>query len=369
MHTLPSASTDGGVFAPVVPLAGLDAAWCDVVLRRAGLLAGGTVTSVTPAPLGAGQTADSFRLTLTYAGVPGPPTLIAKLPAADSRSARLGGAGGLYRGEVMFYSKLAAGLPVATAGVVHAAAGLPAEFTLILEDLAPAAPVDQLVGCSADQAALAVEQAAALHSHSWRDQRLAGLPWLRSIIEAFCRVAERLPTLAARFEREFDGVIPDADLRAALRLVDLADPWRRVLRSATCLWHADFRADNLLFGARGGAVGVAVLDWQTLGYGPGLADVSLFLGGSLTVADRRAHESDLLRLYHSAMVAGGVRDLTFEQCRTHYRLLSVHGVFNALNGAVQVERTERGDQMWRTWVQRHVAHVLDHDGFSLLAQQ
>ena len=37
----------------------------------------------------------------------------------------------------------------------------------------------------------------------------------------------------------------------------------------------------------------AVVDWQTVGWGPAMTDVAYFLGGSLAVEDRRAHEQAL----------------------------------------------------------------------------
>src|SRR5690606_17604900 len=78
--------------------------------------------------------------------------------------------------------------------------------------------------------------------------------------------------------------------------------------------HGDFRVDNLLFGGDR----VAVVDWQTVAHGPGLADLAYFLGASLPVEDRRAHERDLVAGYHQRLTAGGV-DLDFDDCWAGYR--------------------------------------------------
>ncbi len=74
--------------------------------------------------------------------------------------------------------------------------------------------------------------------------------------------------------------------------------------------HNDFRLDNLLFGTAAGGPPVAVVDWQTVGVGPALGDVSYFLGAGLSVEDRRAHEEALVREYHEALLAAGSRATT-----------------------------------------------------------
>jgi hypothetical protein len=52
-------------------------------------------------------------------------------------------------------------------------------------------------------------------------------------------------------------------------------------------------------------------------------DVANCVRGQLEPEVRRTAESQLLRLYHDALVANGVQDYTFEQCLTDYRLATV----------------------------------------------
>ena len=49
----------------------------------------------------------------------------------------------------------------------------------------------------------------------------------------------------------------------------------------------------------------AFLDWQGVCIAPPMDDVAYFIGGALSVADRRTHERDLLKLYLSAAAAAG----------------------------------------------------------------
>lgn len=47
-------------------------------------------------------------------------------------------------------------------------------FIALLEDLGPAGTLEQIGGCTADQASLALGQAAALHGSSWQLDYLRG---------------------------------------------------------------------------------------------------------------------------------------------------------------------------------------------------
>ena len=80
---------------------------------------------------------------------------------------------GAYRGEVSFYADLAATVAVVVPRCHYAAirAGT-GEFTLLLEDLAPAEQGDQLAGCTAAQARAAVVNLAGLHGPRWCDPTL-----------------------------------------------------------------------------------------------------------------------------------------------------------------------------------------------------
>ena len=108
----------------------------------AGVLDGAAVADVSLTPVGTGQMCDSVRLRLTYGGPvpPGaPPSVIAKLPAADAQSRATGLSLRSYETEVRFYQQLAPHLPVRTPRVFHADVEPgTADFVLLLEDLAPA---------------------------------------------------------------------------------------------------------------------------------------------------------------------------------------------------------------------------------------
>lgn len=92
------------------------------------------------------------------------------------------------------------------------------------------------------------------------------------------------------------------------------------------LIHHDYHLGNLIFFEADGASNMMVLDWQDMSIGHGPTDVALFLGTSFSIADRRRHEQDLLKLYYDTLCANGVTDYSFAHCWDDYRL----GMFETL---------------------------------------
>jgi hypothetical protein len=348
------------------------------------------VAAVGVEPLGTGQMCDSYRLTLRYgSGAEGPATLVAKLPAADPTSRATGRALGIYEIEVRFYQELAPALPVRTPAVIHADLedeGETTRFVLLLEDLAPAQPGDQLAGCTATEAAAALDELVRLHAPRWGDPSLDAIPWLHKAPGARQEMlAELLPQVWDAF-RERYGTDLDADVHTAgdalfprlgEHLGADTGPWTVV--------HGDYRLDNLLFPPARAAVGaekparaavgaekparaaapgarVGVVDWQMCAHGPALGDVAYFIGAGLHGGERRAVEEDLVRRYHDGLVAAGVTGFGWDRCWLEYRRSTWAGLIMAVAASMLVERTDRGDQMFLTMARRHARHALDLDG-------
>lgn len=352
----------------VLGAADLDAAWFTGLLRHHGRLEAGSVVDVTSEPFGTGQMAESHRFRLTFDdAASGPASLVVKLPSQDPGSREFGATRGLYEAEVRFYKELAGAVQCAVPVALHSAIAAGGDFTLVMDDLAPARVVDQIAGAEVDDVAAAVEELARLHAGSWGWVELAERPWLRSIVHGYVAVLDQADALVAMFEEKFGDVVPAEDIDQLRALAAAVPEWTARLQEVRCLWHQDFRLDNLLFDANGGRTRVAVVDWQTVGMANGVIDLPYLLGSSLTVERRRASERDLVALYHRTLVAHGVTDYDADQCWDDYRVLAAHGLASLLVGAVSVVRTPRGDEMWRTWAQRQAAQTRDLDTFALLA--
>ncbi len=329
-----------------------------------GQLRGARVTAVQAVPVGTGQVSDSFRLLLRYDGESGlPPTMIAKVPAADPASRSAARAFRTYEIEASFYQQLAPGLPVALARCFHAAheAG-PDDYIVLLEDLAPAAPGDQLAGLTLAEAAAAVGELAALHAAGWERPDLAALPWLnRSSADGTALMLEVVPDLYQGFRDRYAARLEPACVTLLDAFVPLAGRYLAARDEPRTIVHGDFRADNLLFGP----AGPVVLDWQTCSYGPAASDLAYFLASSLTVPARRQHEQALTRRYHEALTGRGVT-LSWSECWDGYRRHAFGGIVMDIIAAMVVQRTRRGDEMFAAMASRHARHALDLDALAML---
>ncbi len=327
-------------------------------------LRGAQVTAVQTTPVGTGQVSDSCRLRLTYdRPVDLPETLVAKVPAADPASRNAARVFRTYEIEASFYGQLAAGLPVALAACYYAGydAG-PDEYVVLLEDLAPACPGDQLAGITPDQAASAIDELAALHAAGWGSQALAGLPWLnRSSPEGAQLMTAAVTGMYPGFRDRYGTRLEPETLPLIEDFLPRTDGYLAARDGPRTIVHGDFRADNLLFGR----VRPVVLDWQTCGFSAGLSDLSYFLASSLQVPDRQRHEEDLVRRYHAELTGRGVR-LSWNDCWNDYRRYAFSGIVMDIIAAMFVQQTERGDEMFAAMANRHARHAIDLDSLRLL---
>ena len=131
--------------------------------------------------------------------------------------------------------------------------------------------------------------------------------------------------------------------------------------------HGDYRLDNMLFGTSEGGYPLAVVDWQTVVWGPPAFDASYFLGAGLSVDDRRKAERELLRRYHEGLRAGGITDYGWDDLWRDYRRYAWGGFLMALGASMMVVQTPRGDDMFMTMIRRHGAQIADLDAEEFLA--
>ncbi len=325
----------------------------------------GQVGGFTVERIGTGQMSECYRVALTYAEGAGPASVVLKVAASDPVSRQTGHALGLYEREVRFYSELAPRLggPVAQChhASYHPESGA---FTLLIDDAAPAEVGNELQGASIADATLALTELGRLHAPLIGTEDPPHARWLhRETPVTQALISQLFAGFADRYGESMTG----EQRLVCQRLVDTFDAYlaeESAPGRVKGLVHGDYRLDNMLFGRPGSLRDLTVVDWQTVTWGPPMTDVAYFLGCALTVVDRRAHYDELLAAYHEGM--GPNPPLTLDEVRDGVRRQSFFGVMMAIVSSMLVERTERGDQMFLTMLDRHTSHVLDTGALEVL---
>lgn len=323
-----------------------------------------SLLSFGASPVGTGQMSLSFRIRLVWRDGEGPSSLIAKCPSLDPSTRVIAAALGSYALELGWYRDLARDIDVACPRCLYLEGSEDgSDFVLLLEDLAPARQGDQLAGASVAHIEAALFQAARLHAPFWGSARLRDIAWLQPSPTATSMIRQMTPALYKQFRARYaERLAPDVlDLCDAF--IARVDAYFDLTPDAPTVQHRDFRIDNILFSHTGEAY---VVDWQTLGIGPGPADVAYLIGASIADANIRAREERrLVRLYTDHLRVLGVA-ADADAIWREYRLYAFSGVLMAVIASTNVERTERGDEMFAVMTERPARQALHLDSLSLL---
>jgi hypothetical protein len=340
----------------------LTPAWLSATIGR------GAIADFAVERIGTGQMSECYRVRLTYTDGSGPgrpESVVLKVAATDPVSRQTGLALGLYEREVRFYRDIAPRLGGPIAPCYDAAVdSTTGAFDLLLGDAGPAVVGDEITGATTEQARLAVVELGRLHGPLLGDAVLAEALWLNRA--APLNQAMITPLYAGFVDRYGDQIAPEHRM-VCERLVSAFDGYLAQEASSgriQGLVHGDYRLDNMLFGTAGADRPLTVVDWQTVSWGPALTDLAYFLGCALPTQDRRAQYDALLRAYHEALGPGA--PITLAEVGEGVRRQSFFGVMMAIVSSMLVERTQRGDQMFMTMLQRHCDQVLDTDALATL---
>ena len=231
----------------------------------------------------------------------------------------------------------------------------------MLEDIVGATQGDQIAGCSVEDARIALRALAQIHGPVLGDLALGASDWLNlpnPLNQAL--LTQLLPLFLERYGDRIDP----AHAEVCQRFVVCADAWWADQRPPLGLVHGDYRLDNLLFGDGT----CKVVDWQTVAWGASTIDLSYFIGGGLVVEDRRAHEQELVGLYHDTLLEQGVEGFSRERCWEDYRRMTFQALVMAIAASMVVQRTERGDDMFMTNLARAAQQIIDLDALELLPE-
>jgi ecdysteroid kinase len=297
-----------------------------MALRSSGAVRAARVVDVAREPIGEGVgfVGDIARLRLAYdVEDPGAPaTVIAKLPTMEPRRRMMSSAARLFEREIHFYHDIAPGIDVLTPRLHFGASSTEdGRHVLLLEDLAPAEPGDQLAGCSVERAEAAVRMVARLHASWWRRDELESLEWMPPLAGVHPSAEAWWDEMWKRCVERAGARMPAAALRVGERIgANAMWAMRQIDSSPHTIVHGDYRLDNLFFGGDDARGEPAVVDWQLSTRGCGVYDLAYLLSGSLAPADRKRCEMELIRAWHEELLALGVRDYSYVAAVRDYRL-------------------------------------------------
>lgn len=264
---------------------------------------GGRVDSFSTETIGTGEGFMGQLARVSLQGRNVPSRVIVKMPTSDPGGRMIGEMMRVWEREHRFYSEVAPhmhGVRIPTC--LHSQTD---PYVLILEDLHPLAPGDQVAGPSLEQARTAIDAAAALHG-SWFDRpELHELTWMPDISDPMSASVGAMfdmgwPTFLARYQDS----LPERVLRWCESFAPRVVEWIQTYSTwPLTLIHGDFRLDNMFFHPDGS---MTLIDWQLSMRAPSTTDLVYFLGTNLPTDMRRATQDDLIDRYSRAMRASGV---------------------------------------------------------------
>lgn len=313
---------------------------------------GARIVTVEPAVIGEGVgfLGEVARLTLGYDDPANGSvrSLISKMPTDNEGFKSLGMMLGLYAKESGFYRDAAHHMQVRVPGCYANLVDDDNNFVLLLEDLAPMRPGNQLASCTLDEAKMALAEVAKIHAHWWEHDRLPEFEsWLPGTDgPAFEVFKGGFLGGVEKFHSDFAHYVSDDVVALVDRIAADYDSMTAngPGRSPHTLVHGDFRLDNLMFDDSSTPPSIAILDFQLPFRANPLWDVVYFMAGSFTPEWRRTHQDELLGGYHAALVAGGVTNYSLEDCNTDYRAAGLVLTGYLVTGAADIDLSTIDDR-------------------------
>ncbi|MEY4361033.1 MAG: hypothetical protein RL391_339 [Actinomycetota bacterium] len=265
----------------------------------------GRVESFTFEIIGSGEgfMGQLARVHLQGSGVPS--SVIVKLPTADPGGQVIGQMMRVWEREHRFYTEIAPRITgIRLAECLHSQTD---PFVLVLEDLHPRRPGDQVAGPTPDQARTAIDTAATLHSAWFDHPDLPTFDWIPDLNDPMSSsVGAMFEVGWPMFLARYADSLPARVLQWCEKFVPTIPTWMEGYKTWPCtLTHGDFRLDNMFFDADGA---MTLIDWQLSMRVPSTTDLVYFLGTNMPTDLRREMQSDLIARYSQKMRAGGVPD-------------------------------------------------------------
>lgn len=346
---------------------GLTAEWLTEALRIGGAIGDSSVASIRVdfAGVRKGLLGRLARVVLEYSRAErgAPRTVIAKFHAAEPDLRSFVAEANLT--EIRFYEEVAPRVRLRTPrryySAIDASSG---ECVLLLEDLGRLRTVDEIEGCTADEAAAVARRLGEFHATWWDSPDLDRLDWLKPFDQSFS------VELIGRPARDFSGPLPEPIEELGRRLKDrYLDLFKMQSGPPRTIALNDVKARHLFFLEAEHGIDFAIVDFQLAVQARGVLDLARFFAGSLPLELRRRVELELLKVYHATLEANGVAGYGFEECFDDYRLGHLQNLVDYM--AVEAQDLQkrggpRAVQIQRLQLERYVAAILDLDCADLL---
>ncbi len=347
--------------------------WLTAALRTNGHISG-SVSSAEKVTIGQGVgiLGELARISLTYDRVEpkGPKTVIAKIPTADPAGKGIAEMLGFYEKEVRFYNELCEGIGCRSAHA-YFAGGDPStvQYVVLMEDLGALRLGDQVAGASAEECRTLIGEMARLHARWWGSKELDALDWIPPINSPQIKFAALAYAQALEpFMEKFGEHLTGQQKQFAMQYLYRMNPMQDYFASgSSTLCHGDLRLDNVFWGSPDGSSPVTLIDWQIAMKARGPYDVAYFMSQSVEPSVRAANEEAILKDYHRALVDGGVKDYSFDQCWDDYRA-STMGCLNypiTAGGSIDLAN-ERGLTLATTMLDRSLSAIMDLKAYDVL---
>lgn len=339
----------------------IDADWLTAVLRSAGF-DDARVVDFAMTPIGNGNVSDTVRIDLSnVAGSSAPASVVCKFRASSEAAHSHGISSGSYYRQTESYRVI--GQSCRTPHLYWLAGGSD-NINLVMEDLSRISRAgDQIAGCGPADARAAIIELARLHRAFFPMAATAQPDWSMSM----AATADYWNTAIQRALPIIREHVADRLTASELSTVEegcsIAHRWYSLPVPRGTLTHGDPRVDNILFiDGKAAAAGpqAVLIDWQLTGWRNPMYDVGYFLSGSVSIADRRAHERDLLS--HYADVFGPGYPLT--TIAEDYRLQVLSGLMTTIASYSLVPLTPKYDALLLALIRRNLAAAADWDSIA-----
>ena len=272
--------------------------------------------------VGEGFMGQLARIKLTFAGDSEvkPDSFIIKFAAARQDTRDMAADRNLYKREIGFYRDIGekSGVSIAKCHFAHYDEQSN-QFVLLIEDLAPGEPSDQIHGTDRETSERVITEFAKLHAKWWNSKELESLDWAKwqitempkeKSIEMF-KIGHEEAKRTGKFEAypEMNRLM---EFLPPLLKFDPAPPF------PFSLTHGDLRSDNVIRPTKEGGR-FAIIDWQISGIGDPISDIAYWMILSLSIEERRSTEKHLLNLYHETLLECGVKGYSHKKFINAYR--------------------------------------------------